>query len=196
MVEQFANNPTSTLASGINASVTSITLVSTALFSTVGNFRIVIDSELMLVTANNTGTNTLTVVRAQESTIGASHSSGAAVAQIITAAAVAQMKVDTVTLRTLTSTKTSTYTISASDDIIPYSTSAGSFNIFLPTTPTSGEKHTIVDIGGTNGGKPLTISGNGNNIVTASGVLASSDSISANYLTTIYMWTGTFWSLM
>lgn len=196
MVEQFANNATTTLSSGINASVTAIPLTSSQKFSATGNFRIVIDSELMLVTANNTGTNTLTVLRGQEGTAAVSHSSGANVSQIVTAGAITQMKLDTITVRTLSSTKTTTYTILSSDDIVLYNTSGGSFNIFLPATPISGEQHTILDVGGSNGGKPLTISGNGNNLVTAAGILSSSDSISTNYLPTVYLWNGSFWSLL
>lgn len=196
MVEQFANNASTTLASGINASVTSVPLISSQKFSATGNFRIIIDSELMLVTANNTGTNTLTVVRGQEGTTAISHNSGTNVIQIITAGAIAQMKTDTVTIRALTSVQTTTYDINNTDDIVQFNSTSGSFNIFFPTIPNTGESHTILDVGGKAATNPVTISGNGKNVVTSSGLLASSDTLSTNYGSITYMYNGTFWSVL
>lgn len=92
MVEQFANNATSTLSSSINASTTSITVVNGTPFSSSGTFRVVVESEIMLVTGRLS--DTLTVVRGQEGTIAASHASGITVTQIMTAGAIAQLKVD------------------------------------------------------------------------------------------------------
>lgn len=82
-MEQFANNPSSTLTTAINSSVTSIVVASATTFSQLGNFRIVVDNELMMVTAVS-GT-TFTVIRAIEGTTAASHLAQAAVIQILTA---------------------------------------------------------------------------------------------------------------
>jgi len=194
MTEQFANNATSTLSSSIGTSDTSLTVVTGTPFSSSGNFRILVESEIMLVTARSS--NTLSVTRAQEGTVAAAHNSGVNVTQIVTAGAIAQLKVDTRTSHAITSTKTAQYFIVSSDEIIACNTSGGSFAVFLPSSPTTGETHTILDVGGALGSKPLTISGNGINLVTASGLLASSDTISINYTSTVYMYNGSFWSLL
>jgi len=85
MAEKFSNNGRSTLSGAINSAVTSLTVASASSFPTTGNFRIKIDSELLLVTA--VSTNTFTVTRGIESTTAASHSSGATVTHVITAGA-------------------------------------------------------------------------------------------------------------
>jgi len=71
-LETCTNLATTTLNGGINNSTTTVVVTSGAVFPSTGNFRILIGSEIMLVTARST--NTLTVVRAQESTSAASHS--------------------------------------------------------------------------------------------------------------------------
>lgn len=194
MTEQFANNATSVLASSIGSSDTSLTVTTGTPFSSSGNFRIVVDSEIMLVTARST--NTLSITRGQEGTIAVAHTSGTNVTQIVTAGAMAQLKIDTRTSHALTSTQTAQYFILNSDDVIACSTSGGSFPVFLPFTPTTGETHIIVDVGGSCATKPLTISGNGKNIVTAATTLASSDTMTTNFGSNTYMYNGTFWSLL
>jgi hypothetical protein len=87
-IEQFANNAASTLSSSINNSVTSLTVASAAAFPAAGNFRIIVDAEIMLVTA--VSTNTFTVTRAQEGTTATSHTSPAAVTHILTAGGLLQ----------------------------------------------------------------------------------------------------------
>jgi len=61
-------------------------------FPTGGNFRIIIDSEIMLVT--NVQGKTFTVSRAQEGTSAASHDADAAVFHILTAGSLAQRDID------------------------------------------------------------------------------------------------------
>jgi hypothetical protein len=85
-IEQLANLAITTLNGAINNSVTTLTLTSATNFSTTGNFRIVCESEIMLVTGVS-GT-TLTVTRGAEGTSAASHISGAPVAQVLTAGAI------------------------------------------------------------------------------------------------------------
>jgi hypothetical protein len=80
--ELFANNAQTTLNGGINNSTTSITVTSGSVFPSTGNFRILIDSEIMLVTSRSS--NILTVVRAKESTTAASHNDLSTVTMVIT----------------------------------------------------------------------------------------------------------------
>lgn len=88
--ERYANNATTTLTSGVNNSSNPVTVsvASVALFPASGNFRILIDSEILLVTA--VSGSDFTATRAQEGTTIATHSTGAAVKLIMTAAAVDQ----------------------------------------------------------------------------------------------------------
>lgn len=81
-MEHFANNAVSNLAATITSAATTLTVISAASFPTPGNYRILIDSELMEVTAASG--NTLTVVRGAEGTTAASHSSGASVINVVT----------------------------------------------------------------------------------------------------------------
>lgn len=84
MTEQFANLAKSTLNGAINTSVTTITVANGAIFPSSGNYRILVDNELMLVTARSG--NNLTVTRGIESTTAASHLAGVNVALVFTAA--------------------------------------------------------------------------------------------------------------
>jgi len=85
--EQFANNATTTLNGAISStSATSITVASASAFPSVAQFRILIESEIMLVTAG-AGSTTWTVTRGIEGTTAATHADGATVRQILTAGA-------------------------------------------------------------------------------------------------------------
>jgi hypothetical protein len=90
--EQFTNDPSTTLNGGINDSVTSLVVNDGSLFPTTGNFRILINSEILLVTSIST--NTLTVVRAQEGTSAAAHSDTDDVILIVTAESVKNVMQD------------------------------------------------------------------------------------------------------
>jgi hypothetical protein len=93
----YANNPSATLAAAVTAtqtswSVTIPTPAAGAAWPTLGTnqqFRCLVDSELVIVTAGTTtaGTQTWTVIRGAEGTTAATHSSGAAIAQDLTAGA-------------------------------------------------------------------------------------------------------------
>ncbi len=80
-----ANNASSTLSASIVGGDLACTLVSSTSFPTTYPFPITIDSEIIKVTDNNTGTGVLTIVRAQEGTSAAAHSSGAIVSLKVTA---------------------------------------------------------------------------------------------------------------
>ena len=83
MTEQFSNLAITTLSSGVDDSQTTIPVVSVGNFPTQGQFRILIDSEILIVTALS-GT-TWTVTRGAESTTPASHPANATVAHVLTA---------------------------------------------------------------------------------------------------------------
>jgi len=85
-MEQLSNAAVTTLNGSINSSVTSLVLTSATNFPTAGNFRILVESEIMKVTGVS-GT-TLTITRGQEGTTAASHSSGVVIAAVLTKAAV------------------------------------------------------------------------------------------------------------
>lgn len=84
-MEQFANAAQSTLNGSITDSATTLVVGSNSTFPASGNFRILIDSELMIVTG--VSSTTFTVTRGAEGSTAASHSSGATVYGILTAGA-------------------------------------------------------------------------------------------------------------
>lgn len=81
--ERFVTLAESVLASNVSNSATSITVTSGSVFPSDGNFRLKIDSELLLATARSG--DTITVQRGIEGTAAAAHSSGSAVKLIATA---------------------------------------------------------------------------------------------------------------
>jgi hypothetical protein len=87
--EQFANNAVTSLSGAITAAATSLSVQPASGFPTQAPFRIVIDGELMMVTAVS-GTN-WTVNRGIENTTAAAHADGAAVVQVLTAGAVSNL---------------------------------------------------------------------------------------------------------
>jgi hypothetical protein len=84
--EQFVNNALTTLNGAVTSGATSLTVQSASGFPAEPQFRIVVDGELMLVTALSGAT--WTVTRGIENTTAAAHASGAAVVQALTAGAV------------------------------------------------------------------------------------------------------------
>lgn len=92
MTEQFANNASTTLNGALNNSSTSVAVTNGAPFSQSGTFRVIVDSEIMIV--NSIAGNTLSVSRGQEGTTAVSHLSGAVITQIVTAGALTQMRTD------------------------------------------------------------------------------------------------------
>jgi hypothetical protein len=82
--EQFANNAQTSLNGAITAAATTLTVASASGFPSSAQFRILVDSELMIVTAG-AGTTTWTVARGAEGTTAASHANQATVTQVLTA---------------------------------------------------------------------------------------------------------------
>ncbi len=91
-LETQTNLASTTLNGGINNSTTTVVVTTGSVFPSTGNFRILIGSEIMLVTARSS--NTLTVTRAQEGTSAASHSDLDPVYGSFTAGALNQMLAD------------------------------------------------------------------------------------------------------
>jgi hypothetical protein len=83
--EKFSNDAQSTLTAAIAAGDASLTVASAAAFPSSGNFRLLIDSEILLVTA--VAGNTFTVGRGQEGTTAAAHANGAYATHVLTAGA-------------------------------------------------------------------------------------------------------------
>lgn len=88
MPEKYVNKGGTTLNGAILAAATSLIVSSAMPYPTAGNFRITIDSEIMLVTA--VSGSTFTVVRGMEGTTPAGHSNGATVTSLFTAGAFSQ----------------------------------------------------------------------------------------------------------
>lgn len=91
MAENFTNQSQTTLNGALNNSQTNVVVTSATGFPA-ANFRIIVDSELMLVTT--VSSNTFTVTRAAESTTAATHSNGATVTHVLTAASLVQAITD------------------------------------------------------------------------------------------------------
>lgn len=90
--EQFANDADTTLNGAIDGSQTTLVVTDASRFPADGQFRIVIDSEIILVTGVS-GT-TFTITRAREGTVGGGHSDLAPVSHRFTAGAIEQFRVD------------------------------------------------------------------------------------------------------
>ena len=89
--EQFANNAQTTLNGAITSpTATSIAVSSASGFPSSAQFRILVDSELMLVTSG-AGTTTWAVTRGIEGTTAGTHANGATVTQVLTAGALANL---------------------------------------------------------------------------------------------------------
>jgi hypothetical protein len=82
-MEFFANTAETTLTANVASGDASIPVAAAALFPTSGNFRVLVDSELMLVTSVNG--LAFAVTRGIEGTTATTHAQGATVTHTITA---------------------------------------------------------------------------------------------------------------
>lgn len=83
--ERFVNNAATTLASGITSVQTTMVVDDGTVFPSEGDFRLRVADEIMLCTARSGGS--LTIVRGQEGTSAADHSTGDVVRCILTSEA-------------------------------------------------------------------------------------------------------------
>lgn len=81
---QYANNPATALSGSVTAGATSISVASGAAFPAFGNFTIIVESEIMLVTG--VAGTTWTVTRGYDGTAAASHTNNTPVTAILTKA--------------------------------------------------------------------------------------------------------------
>jgi hypothetical protein len=88
MTERLANSASSVLTAAITSTATTLTVASASSFPSSGNFRIVCDTEIMIVTG--VSSNTFTITRGSESTTAAAHAFNAQVAQILTSGGISQ----------------------------------------------------------------------------------------------------------
>lgn len=95
MTEQFANNATTTVTTAVLSTDTTIAVASATLFPSTPQFRIMIDSEIMIVTG--IASNIFTVTRGAENTLAVAHNNGATVEHILTSGAITQFKTDIIT---------------------------------------------------------------------------------------------------
>ena len=133
------NRAISTLASGINNSVTSLSVASGegANFPSTYPFHITIDDEILECT--NRSTDTLTVIRAQQGTSAASHSAGASVELRITA-----KHIDDLTNRFTVVEKDVAYTATTSDNKILVDATGGRITISLPAADGNSELEYVI----------------------------------------------------
>lgn len=129
--DQFANNATTTLNGAITNVATTMTVAAFSTFPTavtgVTQFRVLIDTELILVT--NVATTTWTISRGAEGTTGAAHSTGATVTHIVSAAALAGLISDAVQIPYSSRYRGSTQSIgNNSPTIVAYPTIDGAEN--------------------------------------------------------------------
>lgn len=93
MTELLSNNAQTTLSAAITStSATTLSVTSATAFPSGGNFRIIVDSEIMLVTGVS-GT-TFTVTRGIEGTTAATHSNGATLTHVLTGGAMDVLRGD------------------------------------------------------------------------------------------------------
>lgn len=135
-LEQLANNASSTLDGAINDSTTSVVVASAATFPSTANFRILIDSEYMLVTAI-AGT-TFTVSRGQEGSAAAAHSNGATVTHVLTKEGLIAFRGDailtgTTAARPAAATNGRIYL--PNDGLVAYRDTGSAWNAFGPIWP-------------------------------------------------------------
>ena len=91
-MEKFANNAVTVLNGSILAGDLSLVVHDASSFPNAGQFRILIESEILLVTV--VAGTTFTVTRGAEGTTGVGHADGSTVTHILTAGALEQLKAD------------------------------------------------------------------------------------------------------
>lgn len=131
--EQFANRPVTTLNGAINGVVTSLVVQDASLFPLTPQFRILVESEYMLVTGV-TG-NTFTVTRGIEGSSNVPHANGVPVIHILTAGALE-------TLRSASGLKTTTTVVDVESALAP-----SNGQVLVATGPTAATWQTLSTAG-------------------------------------------------
>lgn len=136
MAELIQNSSATTLNGTINNVVTSLTVTNGAVFPATGNFRILIDSELMLCTAR--ASNVLTVTRGVESTSGAGHTTGAAVTHVLTTLALQNYVAEHSISQTIADAKGDIITATAADTLVRKAVGANATVLMADSTQSDG----------------------------------------------------------
>lgn len=92
--EQFLNDASTTLDGSVNNTVTTITVTDGSIFPADGDYRLLVEDEIVLVTARST--DDLTVVRGVDGTTATSHADTTGIGTILTAGALDQIMDDCV----------------------------------------------------------------------------------------------------
>jgi len=147
VTEVFANLATTTMNQGstLASGGTSLTVTSSSSFPSTGNFRIKIESEIILVTA--VSSNTFTLVRGQEGTSAAAHVDGLAVTHVLTKGAIQAVQQ---ARPVFTNTATTPYTMDSSGnpfDVLILHNKSGAVSYVMPA-PTAGRHIELLDLTG------------------------------------------------
>lgn len=176
-MELFNNYVAMTLAVAALAGDTSITVNDASALPLGGNYRLMVDSEIMLATSR-TG-NVISVTRGQESTVATAHAFGVAVVPAVTAGALVAALAGAGGGGSIAWQ----YSTGAAPAIVVPSSAipqgvwfhgvSSPGSVALPSSPTDGETLDLVDEDGTAVNQGITISG-GHNILAPDGTSASS----------------------
>lgn len=182
-MEVFGNNAATNLNGSLSNVATTVTVLSTAApFPQTGNFRVRIESEIVLVTAVLNGTQ-WTITRGQEGTSAVSHTSGVEAAHIITAGSLNQLKADAVAGVTGTgaiSVNSGVVSVAAASGSVPGTMSSADYTK-LSGVATGAEVNYINSLGSLTGGITASVTGRalaiGINLATAvsQGAMPSTD---------------------
>lgn len=116
MTEQLANFGETTLAEALDDSETTWTVTDGSVFPSSGNFRVVVDDEIGLVTARST--NDLTVTRGAEGTTAAAHDNGADIKMVLTEGSLKALLIDELDYAEVTSNASITATSEGTADTV------------------------------------------------------------------------------
>lgn len=131
--EQFANRPITTLNGAISGVDTSIVVQDASLFPLTPQFRVLVESEYMLVTG--VAGNTFTVTRGVEGSANVPHISGVSVIHILTAGALDE-------LRSASGLKTTTTIVNVESALAP-----SNGQVLVATGPTAATWQTLSTAG-------------------------------------------------
>ena len=176
-IERFANLAASTLGSTISSGATSLSVVSAASFPTSGQFRVVIDQEIFLVT--NVSGNTFTVTPGYESSTQIGHTAGAAVRLLLTAGIMQAV------YPTGRRASGAVINMDTNDGILEVNNTAPApVTVNLPTDPVLYKPYPVVDFAGNAGTHNITVTSGG-----------FSDVINVDGISATYYFNGTVWKV-